>query len=49
MKIKNIFFNGEDLNISENIIAEEILLEQNPINHRIYDKSTCVIMGGIHP
>jgi len=35
-----------DATISGNITTEEIHLEQDPANHRIYDNSTCIIMQG---
>jgi hypothetical protein len=35
-----------EVNSTGNITAEEIHLEQDPTNHRIYDNSTCVIIRG---
>ncbi|MCK4650064.1 hypothetical protein KAT36_02425 [Candidatus Pacearchaeota archaeon] len=37
---------GGDADVGGNVTTEGILLEHDPVNHRIYDNSTCVIIRG---
>jgi CRISPR/Cas system CMR subunit Cmr4 (Cas7 group RAMP superfamily)/cytoskeletal protein CcmA (bactofilin family) len=44
--VTNSLIVGQDVNVSGNVTAEEIHFEQDPVNHRIYDNATCIIMQG---